>query len=115
MDADGDLDITPKVASYMDWIMAGFHEPVYPPTSSAEHTRTLIKVIESGRADALVHLGNPNFDFDFEAVIACAVEHNVAIEINNSSVMGVSRYGSELRCRDIVEEAVKQGLHHHRV
>ena len=111
MDQDGDIDIRPRVASFLDWVMAGFHEPVYSPASSAEHTRTLIKVIESGRVDALVHMGNPNFDFDYETVIACMVENNVAIEINNASLMGVSRSGSTNRCRVIIEHAARLGAY----
>ncbi|MFA0521956.1 phosphatase, partial [Vibrio sp. 10N.222.55.E8] len=66
-------------------------------------------VIKSGRVDALGHLGNPNFDFDFEAVVQCAVEHNVAIEINNTTLKGNSRVGSIDRCYEIARIAKEKG------
>lgn len=51
-------------------------------------------------------MGNPNFDFDFDAVAMCAAEHHVAIEINNSTLRGHSRVGSVDRCYEIAR-AVK--------
>ena len=48
------------------------------------------------------HLGNPNFDFDFEQVLVAAAEANVLVEINNSSLSG-SRVGSQPRCERIAE------------
>jgi putative hydrolase len=59
--------------------------------------------------DALDHLGNPNFDFDFQAVIECAKKYNVAIEINNSSLKGTSRIGSNERCYEIASIARDMG------
>ncbi len=50
-----------------------------------------------------------NFDFDFEAVIQCAVEHNVAIEINNTTLKGNSRVGSVDRCYEIARIAREKG------
>ncbi len=54
------------------------------------------------------HLGNPNFDFDFEAVVSAAAQHNVLVEINNSSLCG-SREGSEPRCEQIAAFAREVG------
>ena len=48
------------------WVIASFHEPVFRPSDAATHTEALLNVIRGGRIDALGHLGNPNFDFDFE-------------------------------------------------
>ncbi|MDG3085397.1 phosphatase [Vibrio hannami] len=99
----GEVDINPRAGEKLDWAIASFHEPVFAPKNKAVHTRTLINVIKSGRVDALGHLGNPSFDFDFEEVIGCAKEHNVAIEINASSLKGHSRVGSIERCYKIAE------------
>ena len=107
--ASGDIDVPEQVDSYLDWFMAGLHEPVFTPTNSANHTKALIAAIEGGRIDAFSHLGNPNFDFDFKAVIECAAVHNVAIEINNSSLTGMSRKGSNSRCYKIAEMAGELG------
>lgn len=105
LNVDGEVDIHPTLDDKLDWVIASFHEAVFKPASKVEHTQALINVIQGGRIDALGHLGNPNYDFDFEKVIACAAEHNVAIEINNSTLKGHSRIGSVERCYQIAEIA----------
>lgn len=111
LNIEGEVDVHPSIEKRLDWVIASFHEHVYHPANKAAHTETLINVIKSGRVDALGHLGNPNFDFDFESVIQCAKEHNVAIEINNSSLKGHSRVGSVERCLQIAETAKKLGAY----
>ncbi|PWI32447.1 phosphatase [Vibrio albus] len=111
LNAKGELDVHPHVYPNSDWVIASFHEPVYPPVDKATHTETLMNVIKSGNADALGHLGNPAFDFDFEKVITCARDHHVAIEINNSSLKGFSRQGSKERCYEIARMAKEVGAY----
>ncbi|GAL32372.1 putative histidinol phosphatase and related hydrolases of the PHP family [Vibrio maritimus] len=106
LNTQGEIDVNPTSYKALDWIIGSFHEPVFKPASKEEHTEALINVIKSGNIDALGHLGNPNFDFDFEAVAKCAAEHHVAIEINNSTLRGHSRVGSVDRCYQIAR-AVK--------
>ncbi len=108
---DGEIDIPLETDCELDWIIASLHEPVFMPANKAAHTQALINVIKGGRVDALGHLGNPNFDFDFHAVIECAKEHNIAIEFNNSSLKGVSRIGSADRCLEIARIARDVGAY----
>lgn len=107
MNPQGELDLHPSSYALLDWVIASFHEAVFTPMDKAAHTKALINVIESGKVDALGHLGNPNYDFDFETVALCAKENNVAIELNNSSLKGNSRVGSEERC-EAIARVVKQ-------
>ncbi|MBF9003163.1 phosphatase [Vibrio nitrifigilis] len=111
MNEDGDVDIPEQVDSRLDWMIGSLHEPVVHPSTLEQHTTMLVNAIKQGRIDALGHLGNPRFDFDFEAVISCAAEHNVAIEINNSSLDGHSRVGSKERCYQIAEIAKAKGAY----
>lgn len=108
---EGDIDIPLSVDQNLDWIIASFHEPVFPPQNKEVHTQALLNIIQSGRVDALGHLGNPNFDFNFEEVIQCAVDNNVAIEINNTSLKGGSRIGSIDRCYEIAKVAKELGAY----
>ncbi|MFH4665156.1 phosphatase [Vibrio cidicii] len=101
LNTEGEIDIPLSVDPNLDWVIASFHEPVFAPSSKEAHTQALINVIKSGRVDALGHLGNPHFDFDFTAVLQCAKEYDVAIEINNSTLRGHSRVGSVERCYEI--------------
>lgn len=105
----GEVDVHPTSYKALDWIIGSFHEPVFQPATKALHTKALINTIESGNVDALGHLGNPNFDFDFQTVAECAAEHNVAIEINNSTLRGHSRVGSIERCYEIARAVKKAG------
>jgi putative hydrolase len=105
----GELDTPLEVDDHLDWTIASFHEAVLSPADKATNTETLINVIKSGRVDALGHLGNPNYDIDFSRVIECAQAYNVAIEINNSSLKGMSRIGSNQRCLEIAQIAAEVG------
>ncbi len=109
INARGQIDIPLHVQQDLDWVIASFHEHVFRPANSKKHTRALINIIKSGQVDAIGHLGNPNFDFDFHTVIAYAKEYNVAIEINNSSLKGGSRVGSTTRCYQIATVAKELG------
>ncbi|MGF1773153.1 phosphatase [Vibrio wakamikoensis] len=109
LNTQGEIDVNPTSYKALDWIIGSFHEPVFQPASKEEHTEALINVIKSGNIDALGHLGNPNFDFDFAAVAKCAAEHHVAIEINNSTLKGHSRVGSVDRCYEIARAVKSAG------
>ncbi|TMX46456.1 phosphatase [Vibrio sp. Hep-1b-8] len=107
----GDLDLPPSSYQHLDWVIASFHEPVYPPADHKQHTDTLINVIESGKVDALGHLGNPNYPFELAPVLECAKANNVAIEVNNTSLTGKSRNGSASRCSEIVRMGSELGVY----
>ena len=111
LNTKGEVDIHPSTDKNLDWAIASFHEPVFRPSSKEEHTEALINTIRGGRVDALGHLGNPNFDFDFESVLTWAREHNVAIEINNTTLKGNSRVGSVERCHEIAQIGKKLGVY----
>ncbi|MGR5066441.1 PHP domain-containing protein [Photobacterium sp. DNB22_13_2] len=103
LNVNGEIDLPPSTDQHLDWVITSFHEPVFKPATEAEHTAALVNVIKSGRVDVLGHLGNPNYPFDIEQVLTCAKEHNVAIEVNNTSLTGKSRKGSDVRCSKIVD------------
>lgn len=106
----GDIDVHPSSYKSLDWVIGSFHEPVFIPSDKHTHTQALINTIKSGNVDALGHLGNPNFDFDFEPVLQCAKQYNVAIEINNTTLKGNSRVGSVERCYQIAELGKQIGV-----
>ncbi|PWI32393.1 phosphatase [Vibrio albus] len=111
LNVKGEIDLPSSSDQHLDWVIASFHEPVFKPASEAEHTAALINVIKSGRIDVLGHLGNPNFPFDMEQVLKCAKDNNIAVEVNNTSLSGKSRKGSDARCDRIVEIGNKIGVY----
>ena len=96
------LDVNEMLMSFMDFGIASFHEPVFPPSSRKEHTQAAIQAMETGLIQILGQPGNPNYPIDIEEVVRAARDHNVLIEINNSSFVS-SRLGSEPFCVEILE------------
>ncbi|WP_445772782.1 phosphatase [Shewanella sp.] len=102
----GEIDYFGSYLKELDIVLAGFHEPVFPPSTKEAHTNALIKCIQSGHVDIITHPGNPSYPIDINKVARAAAEHNVALEINNSSFL-TSRKGSLPNCTAIAN-AVKQ-------
>jgi len=96
----GEIDCTGPMLTSLDLILAGFHEPVLPPQDQATNTEAMIATIASGNVHIISHPGNPKYPIDIDAVARAAAEHQVALEINNSSFLH-SRKGSEANCRAV--------------
>ncbi|MGL5123602.1 MAG: PHP domain-containing protein [Fusobacteriaceae bacterium] len=107
---NGEIDINQRVYDVMDIVIGGFHAvPEYGDTLDIKrNTRSLINLIKSQKVDILVHLGNPMFPIEYEEIVKCAKEHNVAIELNNGSIAN-SRKGSQGNCEKIAELASNYG------
>ena len=100
LNSDGDLDIEEHPS--LDYLIASLHEPCFKPKSKEENTAAILNVLDKySSVEILGHLGNPSYDLDFHKIVKKAKEKDVMIEINNSSLLGNSRKGSELICRDI--------------
>lgn len=100
---EGGLDVTEHMYGYLDFVIASFHEPVFNPENRQTNTRAVINTIETGLCQILGHLGNPNYPLDYAEVIRAAKDHNVLIEINNSSLTH-SRQGSKDNCLQILKQ-----------
>lgn len=96
------VDLPDGILPYLDFAIASFHEPVFPPAGLKENTKAMIQSIESGVIQIIGHPGNPNYSIDQEEVVRAAKDNNVLIEINNSSFVH-SRTGSEPFCASLIE------------
>ncbi|MFP1731696.1 phosphatase [Lonsdalea quercina] len=99
---NGDIDCTGPMLESLDLIIAGFHEPVFPPQDKEAHTTAMIAATAQGNVHIISHPGNPRYPIDIPAVAAAAAKYEVALELNNSSFIH-SRKGSEANCRAIAE------------
>ena len=97
---DGEIDCTGPMLTSLDFIIAGFHEPVFAPKDKETHTEAMIAAMASGNVHMISHPGNPKFPVDIPAIAAAAAKYHVALEINNSSFVS-SRVGSEQNCQAI--------------
>jgi putative hydrolase len=111
LDVDGNLDIPNQSTTHLDYMIASFHEPIFDMNlSKEEKTLAVLNTIDKNeKVEILGHLGNPNYELDYEAVVKKAKEKNIMIEINNSSLMGSSRKGSETNCETIARLCKEHG------
>lgn len=108
MDYNGTLDVKEIFLKRLDIVLAGLHRPCYNGGSVEQNTSAAIEAIKNPYVDVLVHPGNPEFAIDIEKVIKAAKEHEVLIEINNSS-LSVARKGSLENCVLIAKKAAEIG------
>ena len=102
LDIDGSLDMTDESSRNLDYMIASFHEPVFKPKSKEENTAAILNVMDKyDKVEILGHLGNPNYELDYEEIEKKAKEKNIMIEINNSSLLGSSRVGSDVNCKKV--------------
>ena len=78
---EGEIDCSGPMLTSLDLIIAGFHEPVFPPQDRDTHTQAMIAAMASGKVHMISHPGNPKFPVDIPFVS--------------------SRVGSEDNCRAI--------------
>ncbi len=105
--ATGGLDLEEATLKRLDIVLAGFH-PSLTPSDKVTHTELALSVIKSGLVDVFAHPGWQMYPIDMEAVLECAKENNVAIEINSSSSVN-TRLGSHENCVQIAKLAKKIG------
>ncbi|WP_243638679.1 phosphatase [Lucifera butyrica] len=108
IDREGTLDLEDTRLAKLDIVLAGLHTVCSPYGTVAENTLMMINAMKNPWVDIIVHPGNPEYPVDEEAVVKAAVEQDVVIEINNSSLT-VSRKGSRPHCDHIAALAKAYG------
>ena len=69
---DGEIDCSGKMFESLDLIIAGFHEPVFPPQDKDTNTAAMIATIASGNVHIISHPGNPKYPVDITAIAQAA-------------------------------------------
>ncbi len=108
LDEKGTLDLPERYLSKLDIVLAGLHTGCYFGETVEENTKAIIGAIKNPYVDVIVHPGNPRFPLDIDKFVKAALEYNVHIEINNSSLT-VSRKGSKQNCILIAKKAAELG------
>lgn len=104
----GGLDMPERYLRILDIVLAGLHSVCTPLGTREENTQAMIEAMHNPFVDIIVHPGNPEYPVNYEEVVKASVETGVALEINNSSLLG-SRKGSTPFCQDIAKMAAKYG------
>lgn len=83
---DGSLDLEDEMLDELDVVLVSVHSLLDLP--SVEQTARIIKAVEHPAVNILAHPTGRQLNqrdamqFDLEAVLACAVEHSVVVELN---------------------------------
>lgn len=110
LDIEGNIDIDEFASSSLDYMIISLHEPVFKPKSLEDNTNSILNAIaKNEKIEIIGHLGNPFYEIDYEAIVKKCFEENIMIEINNSSLSGLSRRGSDGKCKRIAELCKKYG------
>lgn len=100
LNINGDLDIGDHPS--LDYLIASLHEVCFEPKSKDENTTAILNTLDKySNIQILGHLGNPSYELDYHKILKKAKEKNVMVEINNTSLLGNSRKGSDVVCRQI--------------
>ena len=108
MDRRGRLDLDEFRLSKLDIVAIGLHTVCSPYGSKKENTAMMVEAMQNPFVDVVVHPGNPEYLVDEEIIVKAAVQYDVALEVNNSSLT-VSRKGSLPHCDHIVSLAKTHG------
>jgi putative hydrolase len=98
----GRLDVSPEILARLDVVIASLHDVTIEQGDAKTNTDRMIGVIEGGMVDIIGHPGNPYFPLEAERLVQACKRYEVALEVNNTSMMGKIRPGSRVNMVDIL-------------
>lgn len=110
LNQQGELDLADEVLGELDFVMAGLHEAVgFCGRGRDLNTQAVLAAMENPRVKCISHPGNPVFPTHYEEIVKAAVRTGTALEINNSSLEGISRKGSCENCLEVARLCARHG------
>ncbi|MBD3345797.1 MAG: PHP domain-containing protein [Chitinivibrionales bacterium] len=84
----GEIDFPEEKLQYVDIVLCGIHHKLMEQNDSRAYTDAMIAAIKRNpQIDIITHPETPNYPLDIERLARTAVEHGVALEINNSKIL----------------------------
>ncbi len=85
MDAHGTLDMEESLLKSMDVVIASLHTPCIRPGTVQQNTDACIHAMENPYVNIIGHPDDSRYPLDYDALVRAAKEHEVLLELNNSS------------------------------
>jgi len=112
LDTDANFDLDAYVLDEMDHIIASLHKCCISPGTKLENTTALINAIKNPYVNIIGHPDDSLYPYDYDAVCQAAKEHNVLLELNNSSLLPTSfRAGARENDINLLNTCKKYGNH----
>ena len=97
---EGEIDCSGPMLTSLDLIIAGFHEPVFPPQDRDTHTQAMIAAMASGKVHMISHPGNPKYPVDIPAIAEAAARYQVALGSDSHTAFTLGEF---TECRKILD------------
>ncbi len=83
----GSLDISERVLSRLEWVVASFHSPVFWPENTRELYDAYKQVCLNIHVDLIGHPTTGDFDYDAEGLAKLFKEYDKLVELNEASLI----------------------------
>ncbi|MDO5521739.1 MAG: phosphatase [bacterium] len=101
---NGELDMPDYLLAKMDLVIASMHLPCVTPGTAEENTNAVIAAMKHPSVSIIGHPDDARIPMLYEPLVKAAKEHNVLLELNNSSL---NPNGFRLNARDNDIEMLK--------
>lgn len=86
LDLNGTVDLKEDLLQRLDYAIASMHTPNFKSLSMQENTSAYINVMKNPHVKILGHCDNPHYPVNYDAIVSCAKEQGVLMEINEASL-----------------------------
>jgi putative hydrolase len=112
MDHQGNIDVDQRTLDMTEFAIASLHPPCIPFGDIKANTETLIKVMSIEGIQVIGHPDDERYPLDYDALAYAAKEHDVLLEINNSSMNGFSaRSNSKEVIKELLTACKRHNTH----
>lgn len=94
---DGELSLEQKYIDFLDYAIVGIHRQCYENEGVVKNTENLISCMKNEKVFFVSHPDDDNTPLDYEKLVIAAKKYNVALEVNNSSLL---KKNQRLNCVD---------------
>lgn len=101
LDNDGTLDLENDILEHLDYVIASIHKPVKKPGTIDENTSAYIAAMKNPYVRIIGHCDDVKYPVDYAAIVQAAMENDVLLEINNSS-LSPDGYRGDTRFNDLM-------------
>lgn len=110
IDYYGNMDLSEKGFTKIDYGIASLHDVCINPGSQEENTNALIGAMKHPKIKIIGHPDNGYYPVNYEKLVLAAKEYHVLLELNNSSL---SPTGSRLNSAENMKTMLKLCMQHH--
>lgn len=107
-DFNGTIDVEEPLLKKLDYVIASLHTPCIQSGTVRQNTAALICAMENPAVKIIGHPDNSRYPVDYEALVPAAKERDVALELNNSSLVpGSTRQNGRINAAKLLETCKK--------